>query len=233
MTELGEGLAPGTRIEEFRIERELGAGGFGITYLARDLTLDRRVAIKEYLPRDWGTRRMDGVIGPRSTASAADYAWGLERFLDEARVLARLDHPNIVRVHRVIEGGGTAYIVMEYVEGRSLAEELREAGALPERRVRGLLGALGQGLEAVHRAGLLHRDIKPANVMLRVSDGAPVLIDFGAARQQNAHYGEACRHEGLLDRSVSFRRRVAPNVRSRRSLSTVHLKPTSTSELPS
>ena len=109
---------------------------------------------------------------------------GLERFLAEARILAKLEHPNIVRVHRIIAAArGTAYMVMEYVEGRSLREELGATGTLSETQVRSVLVALTAGLELVHAKRLLHRDIKPANVMLRAKDGVPVLIDFGAARQ--------------------------------------------------
>ena len=181
LTNVGDVLASGTRIEEFAIERELRSGGFGVTYLARDRSLGRVVAIKEYLPREWGGRRADGAVGPRSASCAEDYRWGLTRFLDEARILARLDHARIVRVYRVIEARGTAYMVMEYVEGRNLEETLEAEGPWPEARVRALLEALLPGLATVHEAGLLHRDIKPSNVMLR-ADGTPVLIDFGAAR---------------------------------------------------
>ena len=184
MTEHGEGLRAGTRIGEFEIVRELGAGGFGITYLAKDRSLGRRVALKEYFPGDWGSRRADGTVGPRASSSSSDYAWGLERFVEEARVLARLEHPNIVKVHRIVEGAGTAYIAMEYVEGRSLAEEIRLSGPLGEARVREVVAGLASGLAVVHGAGLLHRDIKPSNVMVRAVDGSPVLIDFGAAREQ-------------------------------------------------
>ena len=178
----GDALAAGTRLEEFELERELGVSGFGVTYLAHDRSLDRQVAIKEYLPRDWGTRGPDGGVRPRSAKDAEDYRWGLDRFLEEARVLARLHHAHIVHVYRVIEARGTAYLVTEYVEGRSLAEALRAEGPWPEPRVVSLLDALTADLAAVHGAGLVHRDIKPANVMLR-EDGSPVLIDFGSARQ--------------------------------------------------
>ena len=184
MNEYGDALAPGTRIAEFEIVRELGSGGFGITYLARDRALERMVAVKEYLPRDWGVRGPDGTVRPRSSTSEADYAWGLKRFVEEARALARLQHPAIVGGYRIMEAGGTAYIVMEYVEGRSLAEEIRSSGPLPENRVREILTGLAGGLAQVHAAGMLHRDIKPSNVMLRAGDGSPVLVDFGAARQQ-------------------------------------------------
>ena len=193
MNEHGSGLGPGVRIGEYEIVRELGFGGFGITYLAHDRVLERLVAVKEYFPMDWGTRRTDGTMGPRTTAAAGDYAWGLERFVDEARALARLDHPAVVKVHRVVQAWGTAYMVMEYVEGHSVAEELRSSGPMPEARVRGVLSGLAEGLGAVHASGLVHRDIKPANVMLRSRDGSPVLIDFGAARE----------HMGRQSRSIT------------------------------
>ena len=179
----GDVLAAGTRLEEFEIERKLGAGGFGVTYLAHDLKLDRQVAIKEYLPYDWATRLPNGVVGPRSAKHVEDYRWGLDRFRGEAQVLARLRTPRVVQVHRVIETRGTAYMVMEYVKGQSLAEALLAEGPWREAQVLALLDALTDGLTQVHAADLAHRDIKPSNVMLRGDDGSPVLIDFGAARQ--------------------------------------------------
>ena len=112
MTDTGESLPAGTRLEEFVVERFLGEGGFGVTYLARDESLGVRRALKEYLPRDWATRRRDGTIAAR-TGSDQDYAWGLERFLAEARILARLRHPHIVQVYRVFRARGTAYMVTE------------------------------------------------------------------------------------------------------------------------
>ena len=124
----------------------------------------------------------DGTIGPRTGSDGGDYEWGLERFLAEARTLARFDHRHLVRVQRVFEARGTAYMVMEHVEGRTLKEEVEAAGPLSEARVREVLGALADGLAEVHGAALLHRDIKPDNVMLR-PEGTPVLIDFGSARQ--------------------------------------------------
>ena len=187
MTDTGDALAPGTRLDEFEIQRVLGSGGFGVTYLARDLRLDRLVAVKEYLPLMFGTRRRDGTVGPKSgTDAGEDYRWGLSRFLKEGQKLAQCDHPHVVRVYRDLEAWGTAYLVMEYVEGpdgraQSLKDEFVAAGTLPESRVRAILDALTSGLAVVHAAGLVHRDIKPANVMLR-PDGSPVLIDFGAAR---------------------------------------------------
>ena len=177
-------LAEGTRLEEFEIvgEDPLGSGGFGVTYLAHDTSLKRQVAIKEYLPHDWGARVPDGGVGPRSAAHEKNYEWGLERFLEEAQVLAGLHHAHVVQVYRVIEKWGTAYMVTEYVGGGSLASALASEGPWREARVLALLDALTAGLARVHAKGLIHRDIKPANVMLR-EDGSPVLIDFGAARQ--------------------------------------------------
>ena len=179
----GDFLAAGTRLEEFEIEGKLGSGGFGVTYRAHDHLLDRRVAIKEYLPRDWGMRGPDGIVGPLSATHAKDYQRGLKRFLKEARALARLRrHAHILQVHRVFEARGTAYMVMEYVKGRSLAEALREEEPWTEARVLALLDALTAGLATVHDADLVHGDVKPANVMLQ-DDDSPVLIDFGAVRQ--------------------------------------------------
>ena len=118
------------RLHWYTLERVLGQGGFGITYLARDTNLDQPVAIKEYLPVDVATRRADATVRSRSDDQAERYRWGLERFIREARTLARFDHPNIVRVHSVFEFNSTAYIVMRFEEGENL-------GALLERRVAG------------------------------------------------------------------------------------------------
>ena len=178
-------LPEGTRLEEYRIEGVLGAGGFGITYRATDTNLHKVVAIKEYIPTDFATRAQDSTVVPHSSADAANYEWGLQRFLDEARTLAKIgysNNPNINKVHRFLEANGTAYLVLEYVEGRTLSEVLREQGTLPAPVLERLLADVLSGLEKVHAAGYVHRDIKPANLMLR-PDGSVVVLDFGAARQ--------------------------------------------------
>ena len=122
------------------------------------------------------------TVKPKSSASKDDYAWGLDRFLDEARALARFDHPHINKVHRFFKENGTAYLVLEYVEGDLLSDLLRDKGRFSEAGIRRMLDELLDGLDAVHKAGYIHRDIKPANIMFR-RDGSAVLLDFGAARQ--------------------------------------------------
>ncbi len=177
-----DALPAGHKLHWYVIERVLGQGGFGITHLALDTNLDRYVAIKEYLPAELARRRDDASVQPRTEANAERYAWGLDRFLAEARTLARFDHPNIVRVFSVFEANGTAYMVMRFEEGEDLATRLERCGTLDERGLMGCLLPVLDGLRLVHEAGYIHRDIKPENIYLR-HDGSPVLLDFGSARQ--------------------------------------------------
>ena len=176
-------LPSGTRFEEYRLDAVLGAGGFGITYRAYDAHLDKFVAIKEYLPVEFATRTEASTVVPHSNADAQDYHWGLTRFLDEARTLARFDHPHLNRVHRFFESNGTAYMVLEYIRGETLADKLTRERQLPEESLQRLLEEILSGLEVMHEAGYVHRDIKPGNLMLREEDGSAVVLDFGAARQ--------------------------------------------------
>ena len=175
-------LPPGTRFEEYRLDVVLGAGGFGITYRAYDENLDKVVAIKEYLP-DFATRTGASTVVPKSSTDAQDYHWGLTRFLDEARTLARFDHPHMNKVHRFFEANGTAYMVLEYIHGETLANRLSREPRLPEEALQRLLDEVLSGLAVIHEARYVHRDIKPGNLMLREEDGSAVLLDFGAARQ--------------------------------------------------
>jgi serine/threonine protein kinase/HAMP domain-containing protein len=183
-------LAPGFRLHEYRIERVLGQGGFGITYLATDVHLNSRVAIKEYLPEEIAFRTGDRSVSPNASQHRDRYREGLENFLVEARTLATFRHPNIVRVARFFEAHRTAYMVLEYEEGQPFKtwwpahRHIGEAGLLE------LLLPLLDGLAAVHTAGFLHRDIKPDNIQVRAADGRLVLLDFGSAGQTVAVAGQ-------------------------------------------
>jgi serine/threonine protein kinase len=167
---------------EYRLESVLGAGGFGMTYLCTDTHLDKRVAIKEYFPSDLALRALDGSVVAVNTDSDLSYQWGLERFIQEARTLAKFSHPHIVRVNRYFEANTTGYMVMDYEDGESLSQLLQREAQPGEARIKEIVLPLLEGLQAVHETGFLHRDIKPANIFIR-TNGSPVLLDFGAARQ--------------------------------------------------
>jgi serine/threonine protein kinase len=178
-------LPAGHAVQEYRIEKLLGVGGFGLTYLATDANLNLQVALKEYLPGDIALRAVDQSITPSSPDKADDFEWGKGRFLDESRTLASFRHPNIIRVMRFFEANGTAYMVMEYVEGAPLPDWLKPRLPLVEGQIASVATPLLEGLEVVHASGYLHRDIKPSNIYIR-ADGTPVLLDFGSARQRSS-----------------------------------------------
>lgn len=178
----------GTILNGYKIERVLGSGGFGVTYLARDL-LGQPFAIKEYFPRQFAVRE-DMTVVASSAEDTALFEECRDRFLREAQALvllgkrARADE-GIVHVHTYFEAHGTCFMVMDFVEGMSLATVLQTApGGLAAERVEELLSQLLSSLRAVHQAGLMHRDIKPANIILTGS-GRPVLIDFGSSRESS------------------------------------------------
>ena len=178
-------LAAGTMLEGYRIERKLSQGGFSVVYLARDAT-GKPVAIKEYLPAGMALRGADAATIEARGEHQAVFNTGMKCFFDEGRLLAGIDHPNVVRVSNFFRANGTAYLVMRYEEGETLkdhARRLLERGeAIPEDFLREVFVRLLAGLREVHTRKLLHLDIKPANIYLR-RDGHPVLLDFGAARQ--------------------------------------------------
>ena len=172
---------------QFIVGRVLGKpGGVGITYLGFDRHLQATVALKEYLPRDLAVRATDGsTILPHSTEEGTLFRYGLEQFLTEARTLAQLNHPNIVRVRQFFEANGSAYLVMDYYQGLSLAEYLERQpnGRLAEQQAIALMQPILDGLRAVHAKGFLHRDIKPQNIYLaRTDSGGVNPIRFSASR---------------------------------------------------
>ncbi len=175
-------LAPGFNLFEYRIDAVLGQGGFGVTYLATDVHLNVKVAIKEYLPAEVATRASDKSVSPCWPEDISLYQSGLDSFLVEARTLATFRHPNIVRVARFFEANRTAYMVLEYERGKPLRKWWEGRKDLPEAELLILLQPLLDGLAAVHAAGYMHRDIKPDNIYVRKYDGSLVLLDFGAAR---------------------------------------------------
>ncbi|HTE81697.1 MAG TPA: protein kinase, partial [Reyranella sp.] len=175
-------LPAGTKLRGYELTSVLGQGAFGITYRAVDGTLHREVAIKEYLPTTLALREGRTTVLPRSPDHAEQFAWGRDRFLEEARTLARLERaPGIVRVYDYLEDNGTAYMVMALIEGETLARRLAREQRLTPGAIDHLLYPLLDGLEEFHAATFLHRDIKPANIMVDAS-GKPTLIDFGASR---------------------------------------------------
>ena len=176
-------LPTGARLDSYEIQGVLGVGGFGITYKAFDHTLQCSVAIKEYLPSVFAVRTADGAtVSPKSDRDEEPYGYGLSRFLDEARLLAKFREANIVRVVRFLEANHTAYLVMDYEDGESLSARLKREISLDEDQIRSIMIPILDSLRAVHEKQYLHRDIKPSNIYLR-ADGSPVLLDFGSARQ--------------------------------------------------
>jgi serine/threonine protein kinase len=179
----GNKLAMGTRLDEYEISGVLGEGGFGIVYLAWDHSLQRRLAIKEYMPSSlaWRARGMEVLIKDPKHAESFDA--GLRSFINEAKLLASFDHPSLLKVHRFFQANGTAYMVMPFYEGVTLKEALMGSDQPPDERwLRELLQPLLAALEYLHDASCYHRDIAPDNVLL-VDEGRPLLLDFGAARK--------------------------------------------------
>ncbi len=164
----------------YLIIRKIGQGGFGITYEAIDQTLDTKVCIKELFVSGQNTRGANYTV---LTQNVGDFSFDdfVKRFLDEARQLARFEHPNIVRVRDVFKANETAYMVMSFVEGQTLKQRIGGSGAMSDETAMPIFYQLLDALETVHKAGILHRDIKPDNILLTTGNFV-VLIDFGSAR---------------------------------------------------
>ncbi|MEJ1170118.1 serine/threonine-protein kinase [Variovorax sp. CCNWLW235] len=179
-------LGTGHRLDEFELLEVIGEGGFGIVYRAYDHSLQREVAIKEYMPSMLARRVGDDSVHVRSDRLTATFQAGLRSFINEARTLAQFSHPALVRVHRFWEENSTAYMAIQLYRGRTLrrlAEE--EPSKITEAWLLGMLGPLLGALETLHRSQCFHRDIAPDNIFIQ-QDDLPVLLDFGAARKSIA-----------------------------------------------
>ncbi len=194
-SDLRGALPAGTVVGEYKVEAILGHGGYSVVYRARHVELERIVALKEYLPADLSIREQ-GTVFPRSADCTPHYEDGKRRFLEEAkRIVEFNDDPGVITCLGYFRSNGTAYLVLEHVAGMSLATLLRQREAagrpLDERELRSLVLPLLETLSRLHKADVLHRDIKPSNILIRRSDGKPVLIDFGAAKQHAALHSKS------------------------------------------
>lgn len=175
-------LPEGYQLLNYRLLRVLASGGFSIVYLAHDEN-DAPVAIKEYLPCALALRVNGSPTPVVSEENLPTFRYGMKCFFEEGRALARMLHPNVVRVLNFFRANETVYMVMRYERGRTLQQHISaHRGALKEAWIRSTFAALLNGLREVHSNKLLHLDIKPANIYLR-NDGTPLLLDFGAARE--------------------------------------------------
>lgn len=177
-------IRPPYRIQQYILGRVLGHGGFAITYLAYDRSLGTRVAIKEYFPAEFANRAPDGEnVIPYEGERETLFQLGKDKFIAEARLLATLRNPNIIRIRQFIENANTAYFIMEYLEGNTLKEYImKKGGQLSWEETKALLLPILGALEEVHSKQCYHRDIKPENIYISQSK-TPILLDFGAARQ--------------------------------------------------
>ena len=175
---------------KYRITRELGHGGFGITYLALQVALNRQVAIKEFFMREFCNREVGtSAVTVASEGSRDTIGRFRTKFVKEAQMIAGLDNPHVIRIHDIFEENGTAYYVMEYIDGGSLGDLVKSHGPLDEATALGYIRQIGDALAYLHSCNILHLDIKPSNVLLRKGRRGTeaVLIDFGISK----HYDEA------------------------------------------
>lgn len=173
--------------DTYRIERVLGQGGFGITYLAVHVRLKKKVAIKEFFPKAFCDRDSDtSHVRTASAANSVTVEKLRNKFIKEAEHIAEMDSPYIVRITDVFEENHTAYYVMDYIDGRSLADIVRNDGPLPVGQAVEYITKIGDALTYIHSKRMNHLDVKPANIMVRSKDNAPILIDFGLSKQYDS-----------------------------------------------
>ena len=185
-------LTVGTRVAEFEITRLIGQGGFGVVYEAWDHTLERVVALKEYMPSSLANRQGDGSVVPSSERHKDAFDMGMRSFINEARLLAQFDHPSLLKVYRFWQERGTTYLVMPCYKGDTLKEALaHKRDAIDQDWLMGIVDGVTQALAVMHKANCYHRDIAPDNIMLLENSGLPVVLDFGAARRVIADMTQA------------------------------------------
>lgn len=176
-------LQSGTIIDQYMIERELAHGGFSSVYLARQMSDQTQVAIKEYLPRKLAHRTWNNLVAPNNEEAKTLFMRGRALFFEEAKVLAMLKHHNIVDVINFFQANDTVYMVMTYDYGITLDKILhRKILPITEQFLLTVFRLLLNGIDAVHQKGLVHLDIKPANILIR-AENDPLLLDFGAIRK--------------------------------------------------
>lgn len=187
---MSQGLNIGSLLDhgKYRVEKVLGQGGFGITYLVVDLGLDKLRAVKEFFPKDYCQRDETTSHISLGTSNTAEFVERLKaKFIKEARNIANLDqHHGIIRIHTVFEENNTAYYVMDYIEGESLSAMVKRDGPIPVEKAIKYIKGVGEALEYVHSHNINHLDIKPANLMIRKKEDKPILIDFGLAKQYDS-----------------------------------------------
>ncbi|MBD5324840.1 MAG: serine/threonine protein kinase [Bacteroides sp.] len=186
-------LKSGSQLQsgKYRIIRVLGQGGFGITYLAEHTMLDKKVAIKEFFPKEYCDREENTghlTTGTKNTVEIVGMLRG--KFVKEAKNISKLRHHNIITIYDIFQENDTAYYVMEFVEGISLSQMIMEQGNLPENKAISYIRKVADAVGYMHSLSMNHLDLKPANIMVRASDDEPILIDFGLSKQYDASGGQ-------------------------------------------
>ena len=176
----------------YSIVEPIGRGGFGVTYIAEQVMARRKVCIKEFFPKDYYKRDGDSSTILLSSNGFADTMGKFKtKFIKEAQTIATLDHPNIIRIHDVFEENGTAYYVMDHIDGESLSEHIKRKGIMRERDAVAYIRQVASALEHIHEQQIMHLDVKPGNIMVRSKDNRALLIDFGLSKHYNTESGEA------------------------------------------
>lgn len=185
MTNIDYSLPATTILDRYKIIKTMSCGGFSIVYLAHDQANKQKVVIKEYLPQRFAVRDNSQKVVPKSAQCFEHLNEGRRQFLQEAQILSKLAHPNIVHITNFFKANDTVYMVMDYRVGNTLQAYIKQSrGFLSEKVLRSIFPSLLDGIRTVHKAGLLHLDIKPGNILL-CEDDSPMLLDFGGCMRMD------------------------------------------------